>query len=253
MRMTVKAALILAGLVGATQAMGTVTLYDEEGFRGGSYTASGTISNFQQTGFNDRAESVVVNGGSWEACEDSDFRGRCVTLEPGTYPTLARLGMLDRISSIRPIAVVGYASPPAAAGGPLHEVNVAAVHAVVGPAEQRCWIEREQVVERGGPNVPGAIIGGVLGGVLGHQIGGGRGKDVATAGGAVAGAAIGANAGRGAEVYDRDVQRCASVPSSLQPSYWDVSYFFNGYEHHAQLSAPPGPTLWVDDNGVPRA
>ena len=109
------------------------------------------------------------------------------------------------------------------------------------------------MVERSGPNVPGAIIGGVLGGVLGHQIGGGRGQDIATAGGAVAGAAIGANAGRGAAVYDRDVQRCASVPSSLQPSYRDVSYFFNGYEHHAQLSAPPGPTLWVADNGLPRA
>ena len=48
------------------------------------------------------------------------------------------------------------------------------------------------------------------GGVLGHQVGGGRGKDLATAGGAVAGAAIGANSGRGTgESYDRDVRRCA--------------------------------------------
>jgi len=253
--MTLKAALVVIGLAGAAQAMATVTLYDGEGFRGRTFTASGTVYDLQPTGFNDHAESVIVDSGRWEACEDSNFRGRCVTLEPGTYPTLAQLGMLDRISSIRPITVVGYASPPAVAGTTMHEVNVASVHAVGGPPDQRCWVEREQVVgERGGPNVPGAIIGGVLGGVLGHQIGGGRGRDVATAGGAVAGAAIGANVGRGGDaVYDRDVQRCTSVPSSFQPSYWDVTYYFNGYEHHAQLSAPPGPTLWVDDNGVPRA
>ena len=72
------------------------------------------------------------------------------------------------------------------------------VRAVVGPPEQRCWVERQQVVEdRGNANVGGAIVGALIGGVLGHQIGGGRGRDVATAGGAVAGAAIGSNAGGG--------------------------------------------------------
>jgi uncharacterized protein YcfJ len=134
-------------------------------------------------------------------------------------------------------------------------VNVAAVHAVVGPPEQRCWVDREQVAEapRGGPNIAGAIVGGVIGGVLGHQIGGGRGKDVATAGGAVAGAAIGSNVGRGeGAVYTQDVQRCAVIPNSARPEYWDVTYFFRGYEHHAQLGGPPGPTIWVDDNGLPR-
>jgi outer membrane lipoprotein SlyB len=37
----------------------------------------------------------------------------------------------------------------------------------------------------------GAIAGGVLGGVLGHQVGAGRGKDVATVGGAAGGAYVG--------------------------------------------------------------
>jgi outer membrane lipoprotein SlyB len=37
----------------------------------------------------------------------------------------------------------------------------------------------------------GAIAGGILGGVLGHQVGGGRGKDVATIGGAAGGAYVG--------------------------------------------------------------
>lgn len=248
MRMTIKVALALAGLAGATQAMGTITLYEGEGFRGDAFTAKDTISDLQPTGFNDRASSVIVNSGTWQACEDSGFRGRCITLEPGTYPTLGGFGMIDRISSIRPLR-----GGQPMAGEPLHEVNVTAVHAVLGPPDQRCWVEREQVSSASsGPNVPGAIVGGILGGVLGHQVGGGRGKDVATAGGAVAGAAIGANVGRSGDVYTRDVQRCADVPASARPDYWDVTYNFRGYEHHAQLERPPGATLLVDDDGVPR-
>jgi len=132
---------------------------------------------------------------------------------------------------------------------------VTSVRAVVGPPEQRCWIEREQVVNdnRGGPNVGGAIAGAVIGGVLGHQIGSGRGNDIATAGGAVAGAAIGANVDRGGQaVYGRDVQRCASAPRDARPDYWEVTYNFRGLEHRVQLSAPPGPTITVDREGEPR-
>src|SRR5207249_2475451 len=135
----------------------------------------------------------------------------------------------------------------------VYEVPVSSVRAVVGPPEQRCWVERQQVVEdRGGANIPGAIVGGIIGGVLGHQIGGGRGRDVATAGGAVAGAAVGANVGRGGQVYDRDVRRCENVSSGARPDYWDVSYNFRGIEHRAQLSAPPGRTITVNGNGEPR-
>ncbi|HEX6136304.1 MAG TPA: glycine zipper 2TM domain-containing protein [Casimicrobiaceae bacterium] len=137
----------------------------------------------------------------------------------------------------------------------LYSVPVASVRAVVGPPEQRCWVERQQVVEERNDaiNVPGAIVGAVVGGVLGHQVGGGRGKDLATAGGAVAGAAIGANVGRGGtQVYSQDVQRCASVESHAQPEYWDVTYRFRGVVHRAQMSAPPGRTIVVNESGEPR-
>ena len=93
----------------------------------------------------------------------------------------------------------------------------------------------------------------MIGGILGHQIGGGRGRDVATAGGAVAGAAIGANAGRGGgQVYAQDVQRCATVQGQGRPEYWDVTYNFRGLEHRVQMSAPPGRTITVNGNGEPR-
>jgi uncharacterized protein YcfJ len=114
-------------------------------------------------------------------------------------------------------------------------------------------VEREQIGAWGNPNVPGAIIGGILGGVLGHQIGGGRGNDVATAIGAVGGAAVGANVNRpGGPAYTQDVQRCAAVPGSAQPVYWDVTYVFRGVTHRAQLSFAPGPTITVNGRGEPR-
>jgi uncharacterized protein YcfJ len=138
-------------------------------------------------------------------------------------------------------------------GERLYEANVTSVRAVVGPAEQRCWVEREQFgQDHGNVNVPGAIVGAVIGGVLGHQVGGGRGNDIATAGGAVAGAAVGANVGRGGQQgYAQEVQRCASVPSQGRPDYWDVTYNFRGQEHRMQVTAPPGPTVIV--NGKHRA
>ena len=93
----------------------------------------------------------------------------------------------------------------------------------------------------------------MIGGVLGHQVGSGRGRDVATAGGAVAGAAIGANVGRGGtQVYSQDVQRCAVVEGRPRPDYWDVRYTFRGVEHRVQMSAPPQGTIMVNIYGEPR-
>ena len=133
---------------------------------------------------------------------------------------------------------------------PLYEANVTSVRAVVGPAQQRCWVAREQVDNRGstGVNVPGAIIGGVIGGVIGHQIGGGRGQDIATGIGAVGGAAVGANVGRSPDgsVYTQNVQRCEVVPASASLDYWDVTYAFAGYDHRVQMMTPPGATILVN-------
>jgi uncharacterized protein YcfJ len=138
---------------------------------------------------------------------------------------------------------------------PLYEAPVTSVRAVVGPPQQRCWVER-QVVDPGAPgiNVPGAVVGGVVGGILGHQIGSGHGQDVATGIGAATGAVVGANVGRDAPggVYTQDVQRCESVPAAARLDYWDVAYSFGGYEHHVQMTSPPGATIVVNAQGEPR-
>lgn len=134
---------------------------------------------------------------------------------------------------------------------PLYEAPVTSVRAVVGPPQQRCWVER-QVVDTGSPgiNVPGAVVGGVVGGILGHQIGSGRGQDWATGIGAATGAVVGANVP--APVYTQDVQRCATVSTAAPLDYWDVTYNFGGYEHHVQTTSLPGRTILVNAQGEPR-
>lgn len=259
-----KIAIAAAGLGLGTQAAAQVIFYEHDDFRGRQFTAERPIGNFERFGFNDRASSVVVVRGRWEVCTDARFNGDCMVLRPGRYPSLSAMGLNDRVSSVRPVSREArieerrYAPPPPVAvydnyrrpNERLYEARVTSVHAVYADAGQRCWIERERVGDSGA-NVPGAIVGGLIGGVLGHQIGGGRGKDVATAGGAVAGAAIGANVGRDSG-YTQDVRRCENVPTSGRPDHWDVTYEFRGVEHRMQTTAPPGPTVTVNERGEPR-
>ena len=226
-----------------------LTLYEQEGFRGQYFSTDRQVGNLRRSGFNDNASSAVVTGDDWQVCEDERFGGRCVVLRPGQYPSLAAMGLNNRISSVRETA-------PAPVADRMYEATVTSVRAVVGPPEQRCWVERSEVApERGRASVPGAVVGALIGGILGHQVGGGRGQDIATAGGAIAGGVLGANVGRssGGAPAPQDVQRCENVSRDLQPSFWDVTYTFRGTEHRVQMSAPPGPTIQVNERGEPRA
>ncbi len=273
MRQSLKTAVAVAALVTAGHAAAQITFYEGEGFRGRAVSASAEVRNFQRVGFNDRASSIVVDQGRWEVCEHARFEGRCVVLRRGSYPSLREFGMDNAISSVRPVEGGGrrraqgaWVEPEPVANADyqwrrrpqevIQEAPVTSVRAVVGPPNQRCWVERQQVTQpapnRG--NVGGAVVGGILGGVLGHQVGGGTGKDLATAGGVVAGAVIGSNmagGNSGSQVVDRDVQRCETV-TNTQPSYWDVTYNWRGFEHRVQMATPPGRTIPVNANGEPR-
>ena len=261
--------LAVVGALLTSQAAAQVTFYERQGFDGRSFTTSELVRNFESHGFNDRASSAMVSRNSWEVCEDARFSGRCVVLRPGRYPSLAAMGLNDRVSSARIVSRNSrlddsrYAPLPVVADDyrrrgneRLYEASVTSVRAVVGPPERHCWVEQETVVEeRSAVNVPGAIAGAVIGGILGHQVGGGHGNDIATAGGAVAGAAVGANVGRGdggQQVQSRNVERCENLPGHGRPDYWDVTYDFRGVEHRVQLSARPGPTVIVNRRGEPR-
>ena len=260
-----KAALAIAGLALAGQAMAQITFYGNENFSGPSFSTEHTVRNLERYGFNDRASSISVTSNRWEVCEGRDFGGRCVILRPGDYPSLRAMGLNDRISSVHevsreqafddsryaPAPVMVYNARPRDEER-LYEANVVAVHAIVGPPEQRCWVERQQVTEQGN-GAGGTIAGALIGGILGHQIGGGTGRDLATVGGAVAGAAVGNNLSRnGDRVVSENVQHCANLPDHMHPEYWDVTYTFRGLEHHAQMTAPPGNTVTVNAQGEPR-
>ncbi|HSG22003.1 MAG TPA: beta/gamma crystallin-related protein [Azonexus sp.] len=251
------------------RAAAQIIFFEEEGFAGRSFNTDERVVNFARHGFNDRASSVVVLNDRWEVCENAGFTGRCVVLRPGRYASLATMGLNNRVSSVREVINNAridndrYAPQPAPVydnrrrnNERLFEADVTSVRAVLGTPEQRCWVEQEQIApQTSSANIPGGIAGALIGGILGHQVGGGRGKDLATAGGAVAGAVVGANIGRGSDTpgQTRDVQRCDNAPAAARPDYWDVTYNFRGQEHRIQMTTRPGSSVTVNERGEPRS
>jgi len=254
--------------------VGQATFYEQENFQGRSFSTAGPVENLRRSAFNARASSVVVVGERFEVCDAPSYGGRCVVLRPGRYPSVATLNLDNRVASVRDVSPAARVDDsryaPLLAPAPManqdfrrgrderiYEGTVTSVRAVVGPPEQRCWVEPAAVApEQKKPSVPGAVVGALLGGILGHQIGSGKGQDIATAGGAVAGGVVGANVGGrigGTPAAPaQDVKRCENVPQAA-PSFWDVTYTFRGTEHRVQLTAPPGPTIPVNERGEPRA
>jgi len=254
----------------AGQVQPLITFYENDNYGGRSFTTRGEVDNFLRGGFNDRASSVVVQGEGWEVCDAAAYGGRCMVLRPGNYPSLARMGLNDRISSVRSVGASDRIDDERYAPAPLpvydarrrdnerlYQANVSSVRAVVGKPEQRCWIEQQQVPQEQTNNaVPGGIGGALLGGILGHQIGGGSGRDVATVlgalGGAVVGSQVGKNYGNQPATKTQGVQRCTTTPASAKPDYWDVTYSFRGQEHRVQMANEPGATITVNRAGEPR-
>jgi uncharacterized protein YcfJ len=260
---------------GATSAAQTssappfITFYEGERFEGQSFNTAKPVKNLEKFGFNDRASSMVVLGDRWEVCENARYAGRCVVLRPGRYPSLAAMGLNDRVSSVRTVNGNARIDESRYAPAPLpvydnrrrgnertHEAKVTSVVAIAGTPEQRCWMQKEDVPpEPYKASIPGTVVGAVIGGVLGHQIGSGTGNTVATVGGAVAGGAVGSQVGRLGGTHQaqtRDVQRCENV-ANQKPDHWDVTYDFEGQQHRIQTTTPPGATVRVNDRGEPRA
>lgn len=261
---------VLAALCLASTALhAQITFYENEHFRGRTFAANKSVTDFRRSGFSDRSSSVIVQGGRWQVCDDIGFAGRCVVLRMGNYDSLNGMDMQDRISSARPLreAKDEYPEPDPVAVNPyeyrrrpreaLYRANVTSVRAVVGQPNERCWMEDSPARSAGNPpadnrNMGGAIAGALLGGILGHQVGGGVGKGLATAGGAVAGGMLGSRMGGSTGAPpETQVQRCETTPNAT-PEYWDVSYDFRGVEHRLQMTQAPGKTIAVNERGEPR-
>jgi uncharacterized protein YcfJ len=258
----------IAALVGllAQSASAEITFYAHEGFTGQTFRTAKPIKDFRKFGFDDRATSVIVERGRWEVCEDPGFNGGCVVLAPGSYPSLRAMGLNNQVSSVRwaDTRRPGVREVPVPVNVPVYEYRrrpeerifeapVTSVRAVMGGPSERCWVERREVAapQQNQPNVAGGLVGAVLGGIIGHQIGSGGNRDLATAGGAVAGAVIGSNVNNGPDTQVQSVRRCSAVPNAA-PAFWDVGYSFRGVAHQVQMSREPGPTIAVNEFGVPR-
>jgi hypothetical protein len=91
------AALAAASAAGAAD----LTLYTDGQFEGRPLNVVIDLRQLGTLNFNDRASSVVIEKGAWVLCTDEDFKGNCITLEPGRYPSLRELGLEDTVTSVR--------------------------------------------------------------------------------------------------------------------------------------------------------
>jgi len=101
-----------AALLAGSAISAEITFFERPDFQGERISLDADTSNFDRTGFNDRAASIIVRDGVWEVCTDAFFRGQCVQLQPGRYPSLSG-SINESISSARQVRVAaGYGAPP---------------------------------------------------------------------------------------------------------------------------------------------
>ena len=113
-------------LMAAGAFAGEITLFEQPDFQGRYVATHDALPSLARAGFDNLASSIVIASGTWEACTEAYFQGRCTRLSPGRYDSLP--GVLnDRISSVREIA---YAEPPAS-------VSVAPPAFVAPPGDTR--------------------------------------------------------------------------------------------------------------------
>jgi hypothetical protein len=233
MKMLTKTALAVCTLVLGTQAMAQIVLYERENFRGRSVVVDRDMRNLDRRGLGDKANSIVVERGRWEVCEQPRFQGKCAVLRRGNYPNLRGTGLEADISSIRKASEGRrYDNEPQAAAGDDYrfrrranertsEVPVTSVRAIMGPPNQRCWVERQAAPP---PSDPGAAVAGaVLSGILGYQVG----------------------------PAPQNVQRCTTVQG--RPDHYEVTYNFRGSPRTVQMAVPPpNNRIIVNAQGEPR-
>ena len=151
-------------------------------------------------------------------------------------------------------AVTGYkalAKPQVAEVVAVKEVT----ETVVTPREhcEDVQVQRQAPVKD--PNrIAGTAIGAVAGGLLGSTIGGGKGKTLATIGGAAAGGYAGNQVQENMQQKDVNAtteRRCRTVNEKSQKLVgYNVTYRLEGKEGQVRMSFKPGQTLPVKDGQV---
>ncbi len=79
---------------------GSIELYGQPGFGGRTLTLDRDTPTLENTGFDDRASSIVVREGTWQLCADPGYSGSCRIFAPGRYADLG-YGMAKQVTSAR--------------------------------------------------------------------------------------------------------------------------------------------------------
>jgi hypothetical protein len=92
-----------ADAIAKTAASGAtdIMLYASDDYRGTPHSVDQQQADLPMETVQGKAASVVIAGGEWELCGDTYFRGQCVTLGPGKYPSLKSYGLSRVVSSVR--------------------------------------------------------------------------------------------------------------------------------------------------------
>jgi hypothetical protein len=83
-----------------------IVLFDEPRYRGQNENYDRSTPDLY--GMNGRAESVTVGGGTWQLCDNTNYRGMCIQVSQ-SVPDLASFSMRNKVRSVREI---GSAPPP---------------------------------------------------------------------------------------------------------------------------------------------
>jgi hypothetical protein len=96
-----------------------ILLYAADDYRGPSHGARQSQVDLSAETLFGTAASAVIAEGEWELCRDTYYRGPCVTLGPGKYPSLKSYGLTRGISSVRraPTSPHRQGTGPAAPSG----------------------------------------------------------------------------------------------------------------------------------------
>ena len=93
------AAIVTIGASVQAQNHPQIILFQNDNYRGNQWPVDGPVEKLR---FDDSTSSIRVTG-TWELCEDDNFRGRCIIVNQDV-PKLDRLGFDDRLSSLRPVS-----------------------------------------------------------------------------------------------------------------------------------------------------
>jgi Beta/Gamma crystallin len=135
-------------------------LFEGRQYRGRTATIDRSEGDLARIGFDDRASSAIVSGGTWEVCTEYNYRGRCQSLPPGNYPDLG--AQLDnRVLSARVLEQPRpVAAPPAQASssdviGAIAGAVIAGAIAQHSPAQSNQPHDRTRVEVYADPNFYG--------------------------------------------------------------------------------------------------